>query len=408
LEPGAAEKLQTGSAYVDIRGDRFTAQAWQVIRNLEATLAGADSSLRHLVLLRVVFRRREDVPTWLRIAKACLGPWLPACDLVIGASSGASADIDLVVDGIATSHDGPRPEVVVLPGLAHLLAPFPTAVRAHPFLYSSTLPGFEATSRESLRTASRLGEDDRGLVEALKPADAEVENFFVDQATMWRNLRHVLASCEMSLSNVVYHGSWLTRSMDYLAFGSVPRLLTAELSEFCLTCFPVPGLAYPGTQWSGRVVALLPEASDQRSVRTDPHPLSRAYYGMVRVGHLLLSSGEVPIDVPKRLLVDRPDRLALAHRGLATGQPQHDSSTATQVRHIFGLIEKGLRSHGLDFGAVAHQTLYLTSLADFPAAMLVASHVYGGRLPATSVIPVLGATAFDGCRAEIEVIASIA
>ncbi|MCC6792337.1 MAG: hypothetical protein IT336_11665 [Thermomicrobiales bacterium] len=395
-------RLRTGSAYVDIRCDRFTAQAWQAISNLEATLAAAGSALDRLVLLRVVFRRAVDVPTFLRIAEICLGPRLPACDLLVGSIDGSSPDMDIVVDGIAVTTDRPTPVAMVLPDMARLTAPFPTAIRADPFLFTSALPGVDPTSGESPGSARYLNEEDRRLVEALRPADPEIERFFVDQATMWRNLRKVLSSAGLSLADVVYHGAWLTKSMQYLAFGSVPRLMTGEFREFCLTCFTVGGLAHPRAQWSGRLVATL--RGTGRSARIPLHPLSRAYYGMVQASSLILTAGEVPIDVERGVLVDRPSRLPEADRGLLSGHPQPAISTAAQVACIYRLLAGALRAYDLGFDAVAHQTIYLTDLSDLPTAMLIAGRAYGGHLPPTSAVPVLGVTAFDDARVEIEVV----
>ncbi len=404
LSATARERLQTGSANVDIRCDRFSAQTWQTIRNLETTLAEAQTPLDRLVLLRVVLKRREDVPTFLRIAATCLGSWLPACDIVIASDHAADPNISLWIDGIASTSPA-QPETVRVPTLESLLAPFPTAVKAGPFLFTSTLPGFDPHTRESMRTMERLDPADRALVEALRPSDSEIEQFFVDQVTMWRNLRRVLDHVGMSLADVVYHASWLTRSMQYLAFGSAPRLMTSEFREFCLTCFSTSKIAYPGTQWTGRLVACIPESAATKAVRVPLHPLSGAYHGLVQVGPIILSSGEVPIDVSRRLLIDRPSRLPEDLRALSNGQVFRTTSAPSQVSQIFRLLGDGLRRHGLDFSAVAHQTLYLTDLSDTPSVMLIAHKVYGGRVPPTSVIPVDCATAYDDARAEIEVFA---
>lgn len=402
----AQSRLRTGSAYVDIRCDRFTAQTWQAIRNLEATLTAAGSGLDRLALLRVVFRRAVDIPTFLRLAPICLGPRLPACDLIVGSADTVGPELDLVIDGIAVAGDQPPPEPVSLPEMTALTAPFPTAVHTGSFLFTSALPGLNPYSGAPLRRARELDDDDRRLVEALRPANAEVEAFFVDQAMMWRNLRRVLDAVGLSLADVVYHGAWLTRSMQYLAFGSIPRLMTSAFREFCLTCFTVGGLAHPEAQWSGRLVACVPDSGIEKRARIPLHPLSRAYHGMVQAGPLLLTAGEVPIDVEHRTLVDRPSRLPERDRGLLAGLLRSPGSSASQIAYIYGLLERTLSGYDVGFDAVAHQTLYLTDLSDLPMAMLIAQRLYGGRLPATSAVPVTSITAFDEARVEIEVVAA--
>ena len=405
--PGAVQaSLLSGSAYVDIRCDRFTAQTWQAIRNLEATLTAADSALDRLALLRVVFRRAVDVPIFLRIAATCIGPRLPACDLMVASVGGTGAEIDIVVDGIAVTSERSMPDAVLLPELAALTAPFPSAVRTGPYLFTSALPGLDPASNASLGTARNLDAEDRRLVEALRPANPEIEAFFVDQATMWRNLRRVLAAAGLSLADAVYHGAWLTKSMQYLAFGSIPRLLTAEFREFCLTCFTAGGLAHPNAQWSGRLVACFPDPTVAKTARVPLHPLSRAYYGMVQAGSLILSSGEVPIDVERRVLVDRPSRLLEGNRWLLHGHPQPGTATASQVAYIYSLLTRALECYGVGPDAVAHQTLYLTDPSELPTAMMIANHVFGGRPPPTSIVPVLGVTAFDDAKVEIEIVAA--
>ncbi|BBK30412.1 enamine deaminase RidA (YjgF/YER057c/UK114 family) [Stella humosa] len=406
LPADAVRSVATGAAFVDIRADRFTAQAWQCLRNLEATLAAAGATLAHLALLRVVLRRVEDGPFLARVLAALLPAPLPAVDVMVCATPGSDPAIDIVLDGIATHGGDAPPDKVILPELAGLTQPYATLARAGGLVFTSNLPGIDAGTDEAPARASALPADLRSLVEACRPGDREIERFLVQQAAMWRNLRRLLELAGIPSRDVLYHNAWLLRSMQFLAYGSVARALGRDFDGFALSCFPVT--AIPGTDslWTGRLVARDPAGAMAKRVVGEPHALSRSYHGIVQAGPIVMTAGEVPIDLTVPRLIEGPRHLSAAARGIAAGRSDRAGPAAAQAAHVYGLLAEGLGQYGTGLGQVVHQTIYLADLADTAAVLVVALGMFGGRLPATSILPVLGATAYDGALIEIEVTAA--
>ena len=405
LPAEAVGRLRTGSAFVDIRSDRFAAQTWQVVQNLAATLAAGQSSLRHLALLRVVLRRAEDAPFLARILSVLIPGQLPAVDVMVCSTPGSDPDIDISLDGVATRGDADPPEHVVQPEMAALSAPYATLSKAGPLVFTSAIPGVDPATGDAPDRARELPERFRALVDACQPADREVERFLVQQAAMWRNLRRVLDQAGIAPSDVLYHNAWLLRPMQFLAYGSVARALGNDFAGFALSCFPVTALPGTPSLWSGRIVARNPAGTMEKRIAGEPHALSRSYHGIVQVGPIVMSAGEVPIDLSVPRLVERPQHLSAPARGIAAGRLDRANPVTVQASHIYALLIQGLRSYDVELRDVVHQTIYLADLADLPAVLVVASAMFDGRLPATSIVPVLGATAYDGARIEIEVTA---
>ncbi len=405
LPPDAVRPLATGAAFVDIRADRITAQAWQCLRNLEVTLAAAGATLAHLALLRVVLRRAEDGPFLARILAALLPAPLPAVDVMVCATPGSDPAIDIVMDGVATHGDAAPPEKIMLPELAALTQPYATLAKAAGFVFTSNLPGVDPETGDAPERASQLPPAFRSLVEACRPVDPEIERFLVQQAAMWRNLRQLLDLAGIPPGDVLYHNSWLLRSMQFLAYGSVARTFGREFDGFALSCFPVTAIPGTASLWTGRLVARDPAGVLAKRVVGEPHALSRSYHGIVQAGPVVMTAGEVPIDLTVPRLIEGPRHLAEAARGIAAGRSDRASPAAAQAAHVYGLLAEGLARYDAGLGQVVHQTIYLADLADTPAVLVVALSMFGGALPATSILPVLGATAYDGALIEIEVTA---
>ncbi|WP_374448531.1 RidA family protein [Stella sp.] len=406
LPADALRAVATGAAFVDIRADRFTAQTWQCLRNLEATLAAAGATLAHLALLRVVLRRSEDGPFLARTLAALLPVPLPAVDVMVCATPGSDPAIDIVLDGVATHGGSAAPEKLTLPELAGLTQPYATLARAGGLVFTSNLPGIDPGTGAAPERSSDLPPEFRSLVEACRPADREIERFLVQQAVMWRNLRRLLDLAGIAPADVLYHNAWLLRSMQFLAYGSVARALGRDFDGFALSCFPVTALPGTASLWTGRLVTRDPAGAMAKRVVGEPHALSRSYHGIVQAGPVVMTAGEVPIDLAVPRLIEGPRHLSAAVRGIATGRSDRAGPAAAQAAHVYGLLAEGLDQYGTGLGQVVHQTIYLADLADTATVLLVALSMFGGALPATSIVPVLGATAYDGALIEIEVTAA--
>ncbi len=72
----------------------------------------------------------------------------------------------------------------------------------------------------------------------------------------------------------------------------------------------------------------------------------------------------------------------------ADGQVVGGADTARQAEHIYGVIERILRSAGATMDDVVKTTAYLTDIRDYPAVNEVRNRVFAGREPASTMVEV--------------------
>ena len=107
------------------------------------------------------------------------------------------------------------------------------------------------------------------------------------------------------------------------------------------------------------------------------------YHHAVRVGDLLFSAGQIPIDP--------------ATGNMVTGDIQ------AQTRRVLLNLKAILDDQGLTFAQVVKTTVFLTNLADFAALNAVYAEFFTADFPARSTVQV--AALPKGAAVEIEMIA---
>lgn len=109
------------------------------------------------------------------------------------------------------------------------------------------------------------------------------------------------------------------------------------------------------------------------------------YSQAVRVGNLVFTSGQIPLDP-------------------ATGQLVTSDLTA-ETRRVLDNLAAVLAAAGASFDDVAKTTIFLTDLADFAAVNALYAERFGGPPPARSTVQV--ARLPRDARVEIEMIAVV-
>ena len=109
------------------------------------------------------------------------------------------------------------------------------------------------------------------------------------------------------------------------------------------------------------------------------------YSQAVRVGNFLFASGQIPLDPATGKLVE--------------------GDFDTMARQVFRNISAVLTEAGLDFGNVVKTTVFLTTMANFPALNAIYAEHFGDHKPARSTVAV--AQLPLDCPVEIEVIAVV-
>ena len=314
------------------------------------------------------------------------------------------------MDGIAISPDsGVVRRIVHFPELASFTSPFAVATRAGQLLFTSCIAGVNPATGELVSKLSDLSPDDRNRASSIDPLTPYVEPFVAQHFAMWHCLRLILAVENMSEASIFYYKTWLRRSMRDVSHAYLTDIF-ARLAgtEFCFTRFPVAALRIPGALVEGRFVALSSEGAARKIVKVPPHGISSFYVGTVQIGNIVMTAGEVPIDTEAQRVITHATELPGEMRRLQLGRVHKELPIMAQADYIYGLLEKALATHGAGLDDVVHQSVYMVDVAEYPALERIAALRFGSRLPATSCIPIVGASPFIDTRLEVEVTAQVA
>lgn len=406
LPPEEAALLRAPVLFTEVVAGRLRAQAWQVLRNLRSTLEGTGSTVGHIVHLRVFLRNVADEAPVLDIVQRFLGPFLCSGEVVEARNEGCDPDILVQMDCVALSAEAGRPEHVWASGLERLTAPFPTATKAAGLLFSSQVAGVSPTTGEPVMGERQLS---RRAVELLGPLSQQASRlhlpFFLQQAAMWDHLLTILSAFGVDWKSTLYHMNWMRRPMSVFADGSVTRRIMEHTGDYLLTCFPSSGLGIPGAEIAGRIVGILPDSGMTKDIRVPIHGISNSYFGAIKAGPYLFAAGEVPIDTQAWALVDRVTMLEAPRNRLNLGKPYAPAPILPQAHYIYSLYEKTMAAYGGSLANGVHQTIYLCHAGDGPALEGIIADRFGGQPPATTIVPIEGASPFPGTRLELEMTA---
>lgn len=396
--------LRKGNLYVDILRDAVVSQTLQAAWNLRATLEEFGSGLGQVVHLRVFVADMVDEAFVLQTLQGVFGR-LPSGQIVRAVGANCDTAIRVYLDALAVPFgSGLTPLHVDVAPVAALVEPFASVTQVGPYLFTSCFPGFVQPGEPARYDA--LDEPARRLLADLPWCSASQRPFLAQQAAMWSHARRVLQAWDAPLESVVHHFAWLGVDMRQLGNGSVTRMVSPLVKEYCLTCFPVAGMRQPGCLIDGKYIALDPASRVTKDVRLPRSILSNSYFNAIGAGELVFTAGEVPIDLQRGALVtqgaDHPRR-----PGLDFGLLQANRDIVAQAAWVYDQLTESLGVYGLAWADVVHQTMYLCDAADHPALLNALQASAGSRLvPPTSIAPITGASPFPRNRLEVEVIAS--
>ncbi|BBK41210.1 hypothetical protein STVA_12300 [Allostella vacuolata] len=405
--PGdAAASLRASVLFTEVVAGRLRAQTWRVLLNLQQTLERTGSSIRHVVHIRVFLHDVADEGPVLDLLRRFFGDDLCSGEVVEARNEGSDPEILVQMDCVALSVDAGRTEHAWVAGLEPLTAPFPTVTKAGGFLFSSQLAGADPATGEPVIAGRQLSPRAAALLGPLAQQATRLHlPFFLQQAVMWEHLLAILTAFGVDWKSTLYHMNWMRRPMRVFADGSVTRRIMEHTGDYLLTCFPTSGLGVPGAEIAGRIVAILPESGMRKDIRVPIHGISNSYFGAIKAGPYLFAAGEVPIDTRAWTLVDRAERLEAPRHRLAFGRPYPTAPILPQAHYIYSLYEQTMAAYGGSLADGVHQTVYLCHAGDGPALEGVIADRFAGRPPATTIVPITGASPFAGTRLELEMAA---
>jgi enamine deaminase RidA (YjgF/YER057c/UK114 family) len=388
---------------IDAPAERAVVQACRVVREVETQLRAVGGSLHDLVQQRWFVRDECDLAAVARALAAIMGDALPATTLVAANGPGLDARFSVHADFIALA----RPSSwsvrnVRIGDLNALTFPFPAATRAGPFVFTTPLAGISLATGRVVTTFRDLDPIEAALAEP--PYSGRGEAAAAQQVQVFRHIERILASQGASLACQIRQNGWMRMPMsEFGPASAVRRQLFSGDNTGPFTSLTVSGLRSADALFEYGVIALVPgEGEWQRVVRNPPHGIASYYVAAVRTGPLVVSAGEVPVDVAAGAAVT-----ALPVDLRQSGRIDASGVVLAQAYDVFVKLERALADYGASMADVVHQTLYVTDGNYVPAIERIAALSYGQTLPPTTVVPILSTSPFRESLLEIEVIAAI-
>lgn len=302
-----------------------------------------------------------------------------------------------------------RRENVYLPELALVTAPYPQAVKVGQFLFIS---GLLATDPETGRIVTRLEELGPNAVQ-IQTGHRQTD--FTEEATKvqyWltsRLLEQVIKSQGgRGLEDVLRINQFYRHGMKVLAdiYPQREKLFKTPEEYPLLTFFGMRNLSVVEDAFIiGDAVALLP-GRYCKEVDVVPERTVGLYPMWAKAGPFWFNSGEVAWDHVKHRAIRSFSDLPDAGRFLAQCRFHDVHTTAlAQAWYIYQSLDKMLRDGGSMLSKVVRQNIYVRDVSDYIAIERVASILYKGNIPPTTLTPVNDLGPSKEVLMEIEVIA---
>lgn len=408
LPASVGREYLTGIQLIDIPEDRALAQTWQVLRNIQQVLATEGCSLDDVLHLRVFLQDTRDIPSVERVICSFMPRERPSATVVAATNAGTHPDIAVQMDIIAST-GGEQRENASIPDLDPLTAPFPLASRAGQFLFTSSLAGVDPATGQPVNRIEDLAPEDRALTHP--PHSAREEAIEAQHVTIYRHFHRIFESQGATLATIFHHHGWTLLPMREFGVISKVRSKLAAREKYVApaTAFPISAIRREGALFEWQEMALLPPKGpgDYRIERVVPmHGLAGYYAPAVKAGPFIFTAGEVSIDTNVPRLVNRFEDLPDRGVFLSYGRMHEEKPILAQAWYVYEMLRSYLEAAKLTMEDVVHQSVYMVNPADFPAVERVATLFYGAKLPATSLVPIMGTSPFmPNALLEIEVVA---
>ncbi len=368
------------------------AQTWAVFQNLAKILAEQGSSLEDIIQQRIFLIDKRDTSQMEQVMLSFFpGEDKPATMIVVVPNRGVLNGIRIWVEVIALAREegGLQKEGIYLPELQSVTAPYPQAVKVGQFLFIAEILGIEPNSRRLVTRLDELGPNGPKSRTGRVHTDGTQEPF---KAQFWLHYKHVqrlLESQGAGLKDLLTVTRFYRGSM---AESGEKEPLRIELFKNALEAPPATGFGIndpsviPDVHLIAGGIALLPGRYQAEAGMAIGRPLVGTYAAWKKAGIFWFSPGCPAVDtVRKRSILSFGD-LTDNGRFLAQGRIDDMQMIMAKAWHLYQNELFGV----LPFkpSQVVHQTVYLLRPSDWPAVERVASIVFDGHIPPTTVVPV--------------------
>lgn len=400
------ESALNGRVQFDTPESAVIGQTIAIMDRLVDVLLEAGTDIGRVLRQRILVRDRRDVPAVMRALKFFYAEGEePALSIICVAAAEGRDDWRVFgCDAIALSGTSNRPrEFVTLATSTNGLHANITAGGGLVFI-----PGLD----RSFIANDAFDRDIAALPDVLQDCAYATEQQREITRQMWSTYQEMgrhAARRGMSLTDIVKVNGWITFSMRDFGFVSIVRecILPAHNPSYVTsTGVTISQLAAEDALLSYDAVLADRTFGVAKHVATAPSSLGQKFYvGALQIEDLVFSSGEVPIDLEARHVVDRAERLPERLREYLAAAPLGETDGFdARLLYVYDLISQHLKPYGVTLKDVVHQVVYIRPPFSLAVYERIASLAYGVTLPPTSIIPISDNTPFADCGMEIEVI----
>ena len=127
----------------------------------------------------------------------------------------------------------------------------------------------------------------------------------------------------------------------------------------------------------------------------------------VKAGPFWFVAGEVGFDVVTHQPIHSFSDLSATGRLLAQGRFDDGQTAMAQTWYIYQNLDRMLRDAGSDLSKVVQQTVFMRNPSEWPAVERIASIVFGGGIPPTTMVPIDDIGYYKELKMEIEPVALV-
>ncbi|MFC2001002.1 Rid family hydrolase [Chloroflexota bacterium] len=411
LPEEARRQLTTGMLGLDLRLGRILSQAWCIYHNLQSILARQGCSLDNVVRQRIFLKDMRDMASLEKVILAFMPNERPATTIVGATNAGANQEIAVQADFIVLANKaGVSKENISVPGLDPLTAPFPLATRVGQFIFMSAMAGADPETGRLVNRIDELSPDDREI--APQPYDAKEEAGIAQCLTTMRHIRRILESQGAPfLGSLIHTNSWLRFPSVEAShvYRARQRLFTGSGSFPVASGKFVSGVRKGDALLEYEIVAFIPPkgpADSRLEISMAPSNYTHWNVPALKAGPFVFTRGEVSSEPSVPRFISKFSDLEDEGRFLPYGRCHPEKSIMAQAWFVYKRLKSYTEAYGTSMENVAHQTVYMTNPADYPACERIATLFFGPKLPPTTVVPCLDSSPYpDLCELEIELVA---
>jgi enamine deaminase RidA (YjgF/YER057c/UK114 family) len=402
----AVEQLQTVE-HRDGREGAIKGQTWIVYDNVARILKSQGSALEYVVKQGIYLRHARDIGPMEEVMLGFFPGPRPATTITCMGMEGVHPEYLIQVEIVAfvPGPGGLELKSINVPELESVTRPYPQATRVGQLVFLSAIRGINP---QTGRVGRKLEEMDAGTRKFLATGryhtDAAEESLRVQTALSHLHMRRILESQGGSISNLV-NVRQITAAHPVETGRNHPlrvHYIGASKAESpCRTSFYVPSLgAEDGAAIMYDGVALLPgEWKKGGEVRPE---FEMTHLPMTqRAGPYIFTTGYIAMDKVAHERVQRFPQIADAGRYFGLTRLDDEEAILAESWHIYRAIAFLLEQAGSSMSRVVHQYVLLRNVAHYAAVERIANVVYGGKLPATTIVGTVNIGPYPNLLIEI-------